>query len=200
MKGPFFTELKSALIDPSKDPRIDHTDLRIASVLVPLADREGSVSVVLCKRTHEVPHHKGQICFPGGSKESGDPSLLDTALREAEEEMGLSRGDVDVLGRMDPAPTLSHFLITPYVCEIPPGYEFTPDSFEVEEIFSVPLNDFLHFPRYRTAETVFKGGRHPVYFFDFRDKTIWGATAKILRMFAELVKERELGKYLNPEP
>lgn len=195
MKGNFIERLGDTLKSAGTEPDIVYPDLRIASVLIPLMDCQGSISVVLCKRTDNVPHHKGQICFPGGSRESGDNSLLDTALREADEEMGIKRQDVQVLGRMDPVPTMTKFIITPYVCAVPMNYEFTPDTFEVEEIFNVPLQTFLEFEKYRMAETVFQGSSYPVFFIDYTDRTIWGATAKILRKFAELVKRNSLDSY-----
>lgn len=196
MKGSFFEKLEAVLEGAESDPKILYPDLRVASVLVPLVDKDGSVHVILSKRTDNVPHHKGQICFPGGSTESGDDSLLDTALRETEEEMGIMRKDIRVLGRMEPVPTMTKFIITPYVCAVPMNYRFTPDSFEVEEIFSVPLRAFLDFKRYRMAETVFKGSPYPVYFIDYNKRTIWGATAKILRKFGALLLGRRLDRLL----
>lgn len=196
MMGIFIERLGEILKSAGTDPSIPHPELRIASVLIPLMEHQNSICVVLSKRTDNVPHHKGQICFPGGSRESGDSSLLDTALREAEEEMGIRRDDVLILGRMEPVPTMTKFIVTPYVCSVPMDYRFTPDVFEVEEIFSVPLSTFLEFEKYRMAETVFKGSSYPVYFVDYNDRTVWGATAKILRKFAELVKESGLDGYL----
>lgn len=196
MSGAFIEKLGAILIGPGTDPDSPHPDLRTASVLVPLMESRGTISFVFSTRTDSVPHHKGQICFPGGSRESGDELLLDTALREAEEEMGIRRDDVRILGRMEPVPTMTMFFITPYVCSIPPRYRFTPDPFEVEEIFTAPLEEFLDFGRYRTTETVFKGRSYPVYFIDYGEKTIWGATAKIVRKLAELVRESGLDSYL----
>ncbi len=196
MSGTFIEKLGGILKDPGTDPDSPHPDLRVASVLVPLVESRGTVSFVFSTRTDSVPHHKGQICFPGGSRESGDESLLYTALREAEEEMGIRRDDVRILGRMEAVPTMTKFFITPYVCSIPSHYRFTPDPFEVDEIFYAPLKEFLDFGRYRTTETVFKGRSYPVYFIDYGERTIWGATAKIVRKLAELVKESGLDSYL----
>ena len=196
MKRTFFERLEDVLCRAESEPEITYPDLRVASVLVPLTEGAGSVLVVLSKRTDIVPHHKGQVCFPGGSREPNDDSLLDTALREAEEEMGILRGDVKILGRMEAVPTMTKFIVTPYVCAVPVNYHFTPDTFEVDEVFTVPLGTFLDFSQYRMTETVFKGDPYPVFFIDVSDWTIWGATAKILRKFAELVKEGGLDGYL----
>ncbi len=184
----FAAGLKKALFSASEIPPPPPPGLRRASVLIPLAEVGNEVLVVLSKRTEKVPHHKGQVCFPGGSVEEGDNSLLDTALREAEEEFSLKREDVDIIGRMDPIPTLTRFFITPYVGLIPYPYEFNPDPFEVEEIFTAPLSYFLDFSRYRETWTFFMGEPYPVYFLDYDGKVIWGATAKIMRYLAELLR------------
>ncbi|RMG57055.1 MAG: CoA pyrophosphatase [Deltaproteobacteria bacterium] len=180
-------KLRDLLIPPEVPPPSTPEGMRQASVLIPLMEKEGRVHVVLSRRTEKVPHHKGQVCFPGGSVEGRDSNALETALREAEEEFSLSREDVTVLGRLDPVPTMTRFYITPYVGSVPPSYEFRPDPFEVAEIFTAPLSYFFDFSRYRTTETFFRGNPYPVYFIDYEGRLIWGATAKILRRFAELL-------------
>lgn len=163
--------------------------LRTAGVLVPLRARGDEVSVVLARRTEQVPHHKGQVCFPGGSRDPGDADLLETALREAEEELGIRRGDVEILGTMDPVITVTGFFIQPFVAKISSTVEFRLDAFEMAEVFEAPLSIFGEFHRYRHAESTFQGERNRVYFFDYGAHTIWGATAMILHRVAELVVE-----------
>lgn len=162
---------------------------RSAGVLVPLRARGSEVTVVLARRTEQVPHHKGQICFPGGSRDPGDSDLLETALREAEEELGIRSDDAEILGTMDPVITVTGFCIQPFVARISPSSRFRLDPFEVAEVFEAPLEVFAAFDRYRFAESVFRGERHRVYFLDYGPHTIWGATAMILRRLAELVVE-----------
>ncbi len=167
--------------------------LRPAGVLVPLRVRPGAtpgsgdeITVVLGRRTERVPHHKGQVCFPGGSREPEDPDLLETALREAGEELGIRRADVELLGAMDPVPTVTGFFIQPYVARVSDSATFRLDDFEMAEVFEAPLSVFGEFGRYRRARTTFLGAAYDVYFFDYPPHTIWGATAKILHRLAEL--------------
>jgi 8-oxo-dGTP pyrophosphatase MutT (NUDIX family) len=142
--------------------------------------------VTLARRTERVPHHKGQICFPGGSRDPGDRDLLGTALREAEEELGIRGCDVELLGAMERVPTVTGFCIQPFVARIPRDARFLLDGFEVAETFDAPLSAFTDFSRYRTAGTTFHGKPYTVYFLDYDRFTIWGATARILHSLAEL--------------
>jgi 8-oxo-dGTP pyrophosphatase MutT (NUDIX family) len=161
-------------------------DLRAAGVLVPLRVVGGEVVVVLARRTERVPHHKGQVCFPGGSRDAGDRDLLATALRETEEELGIRPADVELLGAMDPVPTVTGFFIQPIVARIPEEARFLLDPFEIAEVFDVPLSVFTDLSQYRAAATTFLGKPYQVYFLDYGRHTIWGATARILHNLAEL--------------
>lgn len=192
MKGDFFSRLSEFLIPIEEEPLEEVSELRLASVLVPLTRIDGEINLLLSKRTELVPHHKGQICFPGGTREADDRSLLHTAMRESEEELGIKEGDVTILGRLQSAPTMTKFLITPYVGEIGYPYEFKPDSFEVDEVFYAPLKVFLDLARYRRTVTLQRGSVYPLFFFDYGNRTVWGATAKIIREFAELIIDKEL--------
>ena len=181
----FFVELREELspvatIEPSPP------GLRSAGVLVPLRDSGGEVTVTLSRRTERVPHHKGQICFPGGSRDPGDRDLLGTALREAEEELGIRGADVELLGAMERVPTVTGFCIQPFVARIPGDARFLLDGFEVAETFDAPLSAFTDLSRYRAAATTFLGKPYMVYFLDYDRFTIWGATARILHDLAEL--------------
>lgn len=162
--------------------------LRSAGVLVPLRARGDEVTVVLARRTEQVPHHKGQVCFPGGSRDPGDADLLETAVREAGEELGILRDDVEVLGTMDPVLTVTGFCIQPFVARLSPTAGFRLDEFEMAEVFEAPLPIFAEFGRYRFAESTFRGERNRVYFFDYGKHVIWGATATILHRLAALAQ------------
>ena len=183
----FFSGLRDILLEVKPHGEREEGGFRIASVLVPLVRDVKDISVVLSTRTERVPHHKGQVCFPGGSRDEEDTSLVGTALREAREELGILEKDVELLGELPPVPTMTDFLISPYVGILPGNYPFMCDEYEVEEVFQAPLSIFLQPERYRTMETFFRGEPHPVYFFDYNEKTIWGATAKILRRLADLI-------------
>ena len=182
---PFFYRLRGVL-SPVGAYRVAPEGLRPAGVLVPLCARNGEVRVVLARRTEHVPHHKGQVCFPGGSQDPEDADLFATALREAGEELGIREESVELLGAMEPVPTVTGFFIQPYVVRIPEETGFSLDDFEMAEVFEVPLSVFTEYDRYRCAETTFLGEEYQVYFFDYGPHTIWGATAKILHRLAEL--------------
>ena len=189
--GLFFAHLKGVLFSPGA-AIAPPEDLRPAGVLVPLRVREGEVTVVLARRSERVPHHKGQVCFPGGSQDPGDADLFATAMREAEEELGIRGESVELLGAMDPVPTVTGFFIQPYVVRIPGDATFALDDFEMEEVFEVPLAVFADYGRYRCAESIFLGKEYQLYFFDYGPHTIWGATAKILHRLAELAGDISL--------
>jgi 8-oxo-dGTP pyrophosphatase MutT (NUDIX family) len=187
----FFKNLKKVL-SQNGGPGASPDGLRPAGVLVPLCERGGEVTVVLARRSERVPHHKGQVCFPGGSRDPGDADLFATALREAGEELGIRRENVELIGAMEPVPTVTGFFIQPYVVRIPGETRFALDDFEMEEVFEVPLSVFAEYDRYRYAETTFLGEEYRVYFFDYGPHTIWGATARILHRLAELTGETSL--------
>ncbi len=184
---PFFYRLRGAL-SPVAALREVPEGLRPAGVLVPLCARNGEVRVVLARRSEHVPHHKGQVCFPGGSQDPGDADLFATAVREAEEELGIRGETVELLGAMEPVPTVTGFFIQPYVVRIPEETGFLLDDFEMAEVFDVPLLVFTEYDRYRCAESTFLGEEYKLYFFDYGPHTIWGATAKILHRLAELIE------------
>jgi 8-oxo-dGTP pyrophosphatase MutT (NUDIX family) len=140
---------------------------------------------VLALRTEDVPHHKGQICFPGGSRDAADADPCETALREAEEEMGILPSQVDLLGAMEAVHTVTGFSIRPVVALIPHETRFRLAPFEMAEAFDAPLDHFLRFDRYRSAPEEFMGIRGRIYFLDFGPYTIWGVTARILRDLAK---------------
>jgi len=193
MTDRFFASLRGHLL-PGDSPARHSDGLRPAGVLVPLRSRGNGVTVVLARRTEQVPHHKGQVCFPGGSRDPGDPDLLATALREAEEELAIRREEVELLGAMDPVETVTGFSIRPFVGRIPEAAAFRLAAFEVAEVFEAPLSVFGEFHRYRWAEADFRGRSNRVYFFDYGGHTIWGATARILRDLAERIYGPSSGK------
>lgn len=182
----FFADLRARLL-PGDPPARVPDGMRPAGVLVPLRTGGSGVRVVLARRTERVPHHKGQVCFPGGSRDPGDPDLLSTALREAEEELAIRRDEVELLGAMDPVETVTGFSIRPFVGRIPERAVFRPAPFEVAEVFEAPLAVFGEYGRYRWADADFRGRANRVYFFDYGPYTIWGATARILHDLAERI-------------
>lgn len=159
-----------------------------AAVLVPLYKRGGAYYILFTRRTERVEHHKGQISFPGGARHEEDRDLRDTALRETFEEIGVKPEDVEILGELDRMGTVtSNFLITPFVGIIPYPYTFTVSEDEIEELVEVPISALLAQENYREESHEYEGRTYVGSFFDYEGKVIWGATAKILKQFLDLV-------------
>jgi 8-oxo-dGTP pyrophosphatase MutT (NUDIX family) len=178
--------------DPGLDPGMTRvtapsTALRPAAVLVPLVDHAGGMSVLLTQRTAHLSAHAGQISFPGGRIEADDPDAIHAALRETEEEVGLSRDRVSVIGRLDTYVTGTGFEITPIVGLVPPAYTLTLDAFEVADAFEVPLSYILD-PRNHNRTERESAGRTRVFFvLPYEGRNIWGATAGMLVNLAEVL-------------
>lgn len=156
-----------------------------AAVLVPLVERLEGYTVLLTQRTAHLEHHAGQISFPGGRAEERDASPVETALREAEEEIGLQRQQVvEIAGFLDLYQTVTGFLVTPVVGLVTPPFELRLDAFEVAEAFEVPL-EFILDPRHHEHRSMlYKGQQRRYYVIPYEDRFIWGATAAMLVDFA----------------
>jgi len=160
-----------------------------AAVLVPIVDHAGEPYILFAKRTDRVGHHKGQIAFPGGVIDPGDRTALDAALREAEEEISLPRAAVEPLGAIDDSETVAtRFVITPFVGVVRRPVVWQPDGHEIERVIEVPFELLAAEGSCRVEHWERDGVTRPVYFFDYEDDTIWGATARILVQFLELVR------------
>ena len=151
-----------------------------AAVLVPLVNRPEGPRLLLTQRTPHLNDHAGQISFPGGRVDPGDASREDTALRETEEEVGLPRSAVSVLGRLPDYAIPSGFRITPVVGWIEPPVTFAPDPFEVAEVFEVPLAHFLDPANHQRHSDEANGRRRNYYAMPYQQRYIWGATAGML--------------------
>lgn len=154
-----------------------------ASVLVPIVARPDGLSMLLTLRTAHLHDHAGQISFPGGRVDAGDADAVATALRETEEEIGLSRRHIEVLGNLPDYQTGTGFLVTPVVSLVHPPFELAADDFEVAEIFEVPLGFLMDGANHqrRSAEFPGRSGLRSFYAMPYRNYFIWGATAAMLR-------------------
>ena len=161
--------------------------LTCAAVLIPLVSREGEWCVLVTQRTHTVEHHKGQISFPGGACDPTDVSLEETALRETYEEIGVPPHEVEILGSLDDLPTVSSFVVTPFVGLIAHRFPYRLNKAEVEAVIEVPLS-FLREPdNLRVEQLEYEGQLHEVLFWDYGQHVIWGATARIMKSFIDLL-------------
>ena len=151
-----------------------------AAVLVPIVTHAAGLTVLFTQRTAHLKSHSGQVSFPGGRAEPGDASPEFTALREAEEEIGLSRGKIEVVARLSDYLVRTGFRVTPVVGLLTPPLALSPDSREVAEVFEVPL-DFLLDPRNHQRQTrELRGQTVGFYVMHYGERTIWGATAGML--------------------
>ena len=167
---------------------MDRPGFRQAAVLLPLYEKEDEPHLLFVKRTDTVPTHKGEISFPGGGFEEADGDLLATALREAEEELGLHPEDVEILGALDDAFTVSsQHRVRPFVGFVPYPCSFHPDPFEIERLIHLPIAALLGGAPFREEVWVREGRPLTVFFHEYGGDTIWGLTARILKQFAEAV-------------
>jgi 8-oxo-dGTP pyrophosphatase MutT (NUDIX family) len=178
------------------DPTAITGEDREAAVLVPVVTRAGEPHVLFTKRADHLSDHPGQMSFPGGGREPEDENLRETALREANEEIGLDAADADIVGRLDDIRTVSDYSVRPFVGTIP-DRTYTPCDQEVAEIAVLALADLIDRDNYESEHR-----DHPHYgpirlhYFHVDGYTVWGATAKMFVQFLELATDWEL----PPEP
>lgn len=158
-----------------------------AAVLVPIVTHARGMSAVFTRRTEHLADHPGQISFPGGRVEPGDADPMATALREAEEEIGLTHGQIDVIGRLDAFDTSTGFSVTPVVGLVAPPLALTLDTFEVAEAFEVPLEFLLDSVNYRRERRMHEGRLRDYVALDYNGRVIWGATARMIVSLREVL-------------
>jgi len=159
--------------------------LRPAGVLVPVIERAGALRVILTKRASHLKHHPGQIAFPGGKVDEGDAGVVAAALREADEEIGLSPQNVEVLGFLPSHETVTGFSMTPVLGRIRAEFTPIPEPGEVEEVFSVPLSHVTNLARFTIESRRWRGQRRQYFTVPYGPYYIWGATARVLRGLAD---------------
>ena len=163
--------------------------LRHAAVLIPLFQDRDDHKILFTQRTQKVEAHKGQISFPGGRIDEKDRTLLETALREAYEEVGIRRKDVTVLGRIDDMRTVaSNYIVHPFVGLIPSSYSFVISKDEVERLITVPFRIF--FENGSVMSVNYEGRLYEGLAYTYDGEVIWGATARIMNNLVGIVKEK----------
>ena len=172
--------LRAVLLDPAEASAVEVHGRTKAAVLVALYVADGELHAVFTRRRHDLRSHAGEISFPGGRRDPGDESLLQTALRETEEELGLPPDAVEIVGALPPTPTVAtSYGVYPFVGLIEPGYAWTPSAWEVDEVLELRLSDLR---AARTRRRLLHRGipfRSDVY--DISEQAvIWGATARIV--------------------
>ena len=166
---------------------IDNLSFARAAVLVPLYKKGEDCHLLFTKRTDKVKYHKSEISFPGGVFDEGDFELEKTALREAFEEVGLKEKDVQIIGVLDDIVTITEFIITPFVGLFPYPYFFKVSEIEIAELIEIPLSFFIKGDCY-SKQVVFRMDREEmVDAFQYKNHIIWGATARILKQFLDLI-------------
>jgi 8-oxo-dGTP pyrophosphatase MutT (NUDIX family) len=165
---------------------LDASSSKPCAVLLAMIPGDDDYEVVYTLRSEHLPNHKGQVSFPGGKQAPSDDSLMTTALREAEEEIGLRRGDVEILGRLDDVYTMAtDFVITPFVGLLPAAYEFTTNPHEVSELFTVSLGALQKPEHQGVADREWRGATFPVDVITAGSHAIWGATHSITKNLIE---------------
>ncbi|HYM36349.1 MAG TPA: CoA pyrophosphatase [Steroidobacteraceae bacterium] len=160
---------------------------RPAAVLVPLVDRPDGLTVLLTQRAVHLKNHAGQVSFPGGRLEEKDESPLAAALRETEEEIGLSREFVHVIGYLESHLIFTGFHVVPVVAFVRPGFTLQPDPKEVAEVFEVPLVQVLDAANHSTRTRDVAGGVLHIYNIEVGERVIWGATAGMIMSLYRLL-------------
>lgn len=160
-----------------------------AAVLIALVRRPEGMTVLYTERSPDLRAHSGQVAFPGGKIDAGDMDAADAALREADEEVGLDRADVRVIGFMPTYYTGTNYLITPVVVAVEPSGPFVPNPEEVHSVFEVPLARILRHDSYAKFRIKRNGQEHSSWQIDHDGHTIWGITANLTRMFRDLAIE-----------
>jgi 8-oxo-dGTP pyrophosphatase MutT (NUDIX family) len=168
---------------------------KIASVLFPLIYSDEGLSILLTKRSSNLPNHSGEISFPGGMKDEKDISLEFTALRETEEEIGIKHNIIDLAGVLDDEISQAGHRVTPFLGFINEKYndlKFKINKNEVEYILCVPLDFFCNEKTHWQETWIRKNEKRRVYFYLYEDKIIWGLTARMIYKFCEIIKFKEL--------
>lgn len=178
---------------PASASPLEGGGTRASAVLVPLYEDDGELRVILTRRSWQMRSHRGEVSFPGGGQEADDDDLLATALREAQEEIGLDPDEVEIIGELDHLSTVSsRAFIVPYVGALAGRPKLTPNPNEVDAVLEVPVAELLLDEVFREERWGWDGDDdRPLYFFELYGDTVWGATARMLHELLGLVLASE---------
>ena len=182
--------IKQALSQKSTFTGALKAECVLSGVIVPVFQKDGIDHLVFIKRSDKLSRHAGQMAFPGGVKETSDLSVLHTALRETHEEVGIAESDMEVLGELDPVMTSLNFMITPFVAAIPHPYVYCASEDEVSEILEIPVTALLDGTHFYIEKREYNSRLIDSYVYDYNGRTIWGATARIVRQLLTLAYEK----------
>jgi len=161
---------------------------KVAAVLFPLIEKNKKLNVILTTRSEEVLSHPGQVCFPGGKLDKKDTNLVDCAKREAFEEVGIKDSQIKILGQIDQCITGTNYKVTPIIASISSNYIPSIQESEVADLFEVPFDFFLDKNNLKRKNADYKGKKYSYYQYDWKDKKIWGSTARMIVNFCEIMK------------
>jgi len=182
---PALTRLR-AILGARPAIEIDAPKLKRAAVLIPLIPQEDGWSLLFSRRSKNLAAHSGQIAFPGGGVEEGEP-LEAAAVREAHEEVGIASERVELIGRLDDLITNSGFLVAPFVGVVDQRIDYVLQATEVDEVFEVPIEALLRPDQPEVNYVAFRSKRYPAYFYRYEQHEIWGLTGRILKHFLDFV-------------
>ena len=174
---PLSADLRTA----DKSLFVNNNSLKKAAVLIPLVKRSNGLNIILTERALHLRHHPGQISFPGGKYEQSDNSLQHTALRETEEEIGILQEQVTVFGTLPKLPTVSGFVVSPYLGFVQSNHSLKIDKQEVRTVFELPLEFLLNKSNFYLQHLTANKKRHYTYCIPYQNRMIWGATAQMLK-------------------
>jgi 8-oxo-dGTP pyrophosphatase MutT (NUDIX family) len=185
--GKDFVNQIREILSSRKRKVIEHPPFSHAAVLVPLFQKDKDCHLLFTRRSDQVKYHKGEISFPGGVVDEEDSELEKTALREAFEEIGLKKSDVQIIGGLDDIITVTQFIVTPFVGLFPYPYAFKLSAIEIAELIEVPLSALLEENCFSEREIIRGTRKEVVYAYQYENHIIWGATARILKQFLDLI-------------
>ena len=170
-----------------KNINLDSNSYKIAAVLFPLIEKNNELKVILTTRSKDLPSHPGQVCFPGGKLEKTDKNIIECAKRESFEEVGIKNDQINLLGQLDDCITGTNFKVTQVIGLIDSNYIPVLQEKEVADIFEVPLDYFIEKNNKKIEYANYKNKSYSYYQYNWKNKKIWGSTARIIVNFCEIM-------------